>query len=164
MVHSLWYMILWYGEMIWRMILLFIKCCSLGLPDVAVCRPCATVWCVFSAYVDSSPFIGSCQFRGFVKNKRVSGHMRWGIAFGPRCKSLPSGMCRYLLSNILNLDPGNLNPSANIYICVCVCVVSWQSTLGYLGPAHRPWWAVWFRWNPESFTSPLILHSPRVSA
>lgn len=58
---------------------------------------------------------------GFVKNKRVSGHMRWGIAFGPRCKSLPSGMCRYLLSNILNLDPGNLNPSANIYIYVCVC-------------------------------------------
>ena len=103
---------------------------------------------------------------GFVKNKRVSGHMRWGIAFGPRCKSLPSGMCRYLLSNILNLDPGNLNPSANIYnyIYICVCVVSWQSTLGYLGPAHRPWWAVWFRWNPASFTSPLILHSPRVSA
>ena len=58
---------------------------------------------------------------GFVKNKRVSGHMRWGIAFGPRCKSLPSGMCRYLLSNILNLDPGNLNPSANIYIYICVC-------------------------------------------
>lgn len=57
---------------------------------------------------------------GFVKDKRVSGHMRWGIAFGPRCKSLPSGMCRYLLSNILNLDPGNLNPSANIYIYVCV--------------------------------------------
>ena len=53
---------------------------------------------------------------GFVKDKRVSGDMRWGIAFGPRCKSLPSGMCRYLLSNILNLDPGNLNPSANIYI------------------------------------------------
>ena len=72
---------------------------------------------------------------GFVKDKRVSGHMRWGIAFGPRCKSLPSGMCRYLLSNILNLDPGNLNPSANIYINMCVCVVSWQSTLGYLGPA-----------------------------
>jgi hypothetical protein len=58
---------------------------------------------------------------GFVKDKRVSGHMRWGIAFGPRCKSLPSGMCRYLLSNILNLDPGNLHPSANIYIYVCVC-------------------------------------------
>jgi hypothetical protein len=94
---------------------------------------------------------------GFVKDKRVSGHMRWGIAFGPRCKSLPSGMCRYLLSNILNLDPGNLNPSANIYINMCVCVVSWQSTLGYLGPAHRSWWAVWFRWNPASFTSPLIL-------
>ena len=73
---------------------------------------------------------------GFVKNKRVSGHMRWGIAFGPRCKSLPSGMCRYLLSKILNFDPGNLNPSANInkqiikyiyiYVCVCVCVVSWH--------------------------------------
>ena len=60
---------------------------------------------------------------GFVKNKRVSGHMRWGIAFGPRCKSLPSGMCRYLLSNILNLDPGNLHPSANIYIYICVCVL-----------------------------------------
>ena len=59
----------------------------------------------------------------FVKNKRVSGHMRWGIAFGPRCKSLPSGMCRYLLSNILNLDPGNLNPSANQYIYIYVCVL-----------------------------------------
>ena len=60
---------------------------------------------------------------GFVKDKRVSGHMRWGIAFGPRCKSLPSGMCRYLLSNILNLDPGNLNPSASIYIYKYVCVL-----------------------------------------
>ena len=71
---------------------------------------------------------------GFVKNKRVSGYMRWGIIFGPRYRLLPSGMCRYLPSNILNLDPGNLNPSTNIYIYV----VLWQSALGYLGPAHCP--------------------------
>ena len=77
--------------------------------------------CVFSVYVGSSPYIGSCEFRGLWK-KRVSGHMRWGIAFWPRCKSPPSGMCKYfqmhiLLSNILNLDPGNLNPSVNIICC-----------------------------------------------
>ena len=100
---------------------------------------------------------------GFVKDKRVSGHMRWGIAFGPRCKSLPSGMCRYLLSNILNLDPGNLNPSASIYIYKYVCVCCFMAVNAGI-PWPSPWWAVWFRWNPASFTSPLILHSPRVSA
>jgi hypothetical protein len=133
-------------------------CCSLqALRDCMMCVQCLCWFKSIHRFMSIS---------GFVKNRRVSGHMRWGIAFGPRCKSLPSGMCRYLLSNILNLDPGNLNPSANIYIYInmCVCVVSWQSTLGYLGPAHRPWWAVWFRWNPASCTSPLILHSPRVSA
>ena len=56
---------------------------------------------------------------GFVKNKGISGYMRWGIIFGPRYKSLPSGMYRYLPSKILNLDPGNLNPSTNIYIYIC---------------------------------------------
>ena len=55
---------------------------------------------------------------GFVKNKCVSGYMRWGIIFGPRYRLLPSRMCRYLPSNILNLDPGNLNPSTNIYIYI----------------------------------------------
>ena len=89
---------------------------------------------------------------GFVKNKGISGYMRWGIIFGPRYKLFPSGMYRYLPSKILNLDPGNLNPSTNIYIYI----ISRQSTLGYLGPAHCPWWTVWFRWNPANSTSPLI--------
>ena len=57
---------------------------------------------------------------GFVKNKCISGYMRWGIIFGPRSRLLPSGMCRYLPNNILNLDPGNLNPSTNIYIYIYI--------------------------------------------
>ena len=71
----------------------------------------------------------------FLKNRWVSGHMRWGIAFRPRWKSPPFGMFQYfqmhiLVSKILNLDHRSFNPPANIFACCSMAIhagIPWPS-------------------------------------
>ena len=79
---------------------------------------------------------------GFLKNRWVSGHMRWGIAFRPRWKSPPFGMFQYFQMHILVSKIQNLGQALTL-----------QPMLGY--PAAEPTAPVL---SGFAFTNPLILH------